>query len=333
MDSAPNYAPESGFFEITPSSWEIAKRLAKLLTPFVFRGHTNKSWRLTTSLERLSNRLDSSLEYLPKRENRILKRFMARAHQYLQSPPKDSELIEWLSIIQDYGGPTRLLDFTKSFYIASFFALEGATDDSCVWAVSNVHLVISGTMTQFAGLEQGRSFNRSFDTLDPEPVLRFAESVILDSSKSTDKVLRVTPPRLNERLALQKGLFLFPCNLTKSFEANLCKSIGLHFDTLDSPHVIPLKFKDLQTKLAKHDLSVGIVRINLPTRLHKDAIRDLSSMNIDASTLFPGLEGFARSLNMDNEIGWENMDYSINLTPKWDTPVSPNPADDPPQDD
>jgi hypothetical protein len=39
-------------------------------------------------------------------------------------------------LIQHHGGPTRLLDFTHSFYVAAFFALERATEDVAVWAVN-----------------------------------------------------------------------------------------------------------------------------------------------------------------------------------------------------
>jgi hypothetical protein len=43
--------------------------------------------------------------------------------------------------------------------------------------------------------------------------------------------------------------------------------------------------------------SIDVVMINMPISCHREAIRDLYSMNIDAASLFPGLDGFARSLN------------------------------------
>jgi hypothetical protein len=67
-------------------------------------------------------------------EKDILTQFQRRAHQYINSPPALSEPVEWLSIIRHYGGPTRLLDFTYSFFIGAFFAMEVAkTDAACLF--------------------------------------------------------------------------------------------------------------------------------------------------------------------------------------------------------
>jgi hypothetical protein len=280
------------FFESTPHSWDGAKRLAKRLLLFAFRGHSEKEWRLATTIERLKDRWPSDLPALWEKEKQTLQAFKARAHHFLQSPPKDTDLIEWLSIIQDYGGPTRLLDFTESFYIASFFALESATTDACVWAVNNVQLVAATHVIEELDFEDGKAY-----PLVPEPVLRYAESFITDSSRQNDMVLRVSPPRLNERVAIQKGLFLFPCNITRSFEYNLCKSFGFPFEALDSSNATPAKTEDFGPTVSNVDMEIGVVKINLPRQIHKDALLDLYSMNIDAASLFPGLDGFARSLS------------------------------------
>jgi hypothetical protein len=113
---------KNGFYEITPNSWEEAKQIGKCLKQFrqhyLFRGQASCEWQLKSSLERATEKHRENFTEILQDENQIIEKFISRAHQYIQSPPENQELIEWLSIIQHYGGPTRLLDFSESFVTA-----------------------------------------------------------------------------------------------------------------------------------------------------------------------------------------------------------------------
>ena len=276
------------FYEVTPTKWDDAKIIGRRLEPCIFRGQPDKKFHLTTTIERAANRFNRLPEERWVRERKVLQDFKSRAHHYLQSPPNDNENIEWLSLIQDHGGPTRLLDFTESFYVASFFAVESTENDACVWAISRVDLNFAAFKEKNIGLKVNEDYPSN-----PEPILQFAESLIVDESKCFELVLCVIPPRLNECLAAQQGLFLFPCNLDKGFEYNLCKSFDLSFDALDSSNATYLKTEDAKSVPIKQ---VSIMKINLPKEIHHEALMDLHSMNINSATLFPGLDGFAKSL-------------------------------------
>jgi hypothetical protein len=92
----------------------------EVLEGWVFRGHTSKSYRLQPSIER-----EYPLEW-PEVEDRALREFQskARMHMGAASLPNSDDKLGWLAIMQHYGAPTRLLDFTYSPYIALYFALR-----------------------------------------------------------------------------------------------------------------------------------------------------------------------------------------------------------------
>jgi hypothetical protein len=83
----------------------------------------------------------------------------------------------------------------------------------------------------------------------------------------------IEPPRNNERLTAQQGLFLCPNSLEFSLE--LC----------------------LKHTLLHLDRSVPAIRkIVLESSSHCGVMNELYRMNISHASLFPGLDGFARSL-------------------------------------
>jgi len=104
-------------------------------------------------------------------------------------------------------------------------------------------------------------------------------------------VVAVEPERMNERLAAQQGLFLFPFDLGASFEENLAETFRLDPTCLKSSG-----FADRATLPMSTLANICILKIVLPKAYHVAAIEDLRKMNISTATLFPGLDGFARSL-------------------------------------
>jgi len=280
----------SMFYEVSPNSWEDAKRIGKRLSHhslrFIFRGHADSKWGLKTSIERATEKYLNDFSWIWYFENQIIERFKSRAHQYIQSPPSDQDVIEWLSVIQHYGGPTRLLDFSESFYIAAFFAIDAALEDSCVWAINEVAIENSALLKIGLGVQH-----------EANKKVEYAQNYVLSSSKQDDLVLSITPSRLNERLAVQKGRFLFPCNIAKGFEENLCSTFNFPFVTLKSENATPMKSEKLEEIVTNPNTWPSVVKINLSKGCYREAIRDLYTMNIDSASLFPGLEGFAKSLN------------------------------------
>jgi len=211
-------------------------------------------------------------EYLLTRE------FRRRAHHYLTDLPDDTDYLEWWSLMRHYGAPPRLLDWAYSIYVATYFALEKKPEPNnshIVWAIDldwaakasrellrkvsknrghQVQLFLEGPME----LNHSKCF---FDVFLKEPFVACAYPL--------------TPFRLNERLTIQKGLFLIPGDITKPFKANL------------------MKFSNYQNKNK-------FVKIMISSELRKDILGHLLQMNISRATLFPDLDGFAKSLGVYN---------------------------------
>lgn len=90
--------------------------------------------------------------------------------------------------------------------------------------------------------------------------------------KSSDRFITVFNPEYgNERLVPQKGLFLVPSQVNESFENLLA----------DYP------------QFADSDICIKYV---IPAKLRYQGLERLQRMNITAATLFPGIDGFCRSL-------------------------------------
>ena len=55
--------------------------------------------------------------------------------------PEEYESIEWLSLMQHYGSPTRMLDFSNSLYVALFMALDGSSSDKYAIGAINKNII------------------------------------------------------------------------------------------------------------------------------------------------------------------------------------------------
>lgn len=90
-----------------------------------YRGIGDSSQKLIPSLYRHPSTKDSA--GLIKLESDILDRFTHRSVPYLSKSPQNSW--EYLFLMQHFGVPTRLLDWTENPYIAFYFALTSAFFD------------------------------------------------------------------------------------------------------------------------------------------------------------------------------------------------------------
>lgn len=95
-----------------------------------YRGEDNSSLTLVPSIQRSEKRLQM--------ERFLSNDFYIRAKQTLEAPPDRNNYAYWIALMQHYGLPTRILDWSRSPLVAVFFATEtyAVTDtDACVWVL------------------------------------------------------------------------------------------------------------------------------------------------------------------------------------------------------
>lgn len=267
--------------EIISNSEELNKffdKHAKSEIQWIFRGEGMYSHPLKTSLERVierlgkdmkeANDLEKCLETSFEKcfEKKLIKEFKRKCHLFIKNPPEEDRFVEWIALMQHYGAPTRFLDCTYSFFIALYFALEKLEKDEeycSVWAIDSEWL---GENFR-SSLEEREKNKLDWDLAEREKI--FKKNIFDQSNK---QVYVINPSRLNERLIIQQGVFLCPGDLSKTFVENL------------------------EGNLSKSDFEDKIIRYCIPYKLRDETLNKLNRMNINAASLFPGLDGFAKSL-------------------------------------
>jgi hypothetical protein len=255
------------------TSWREITDAADYLAghSWVFRGHERAEWTLETTLER---EFGKDLDV----EQQMLWHFVRRAPRLLSSHlvPTDGDTAAWLGLIQHYGGPTRLLDVTRSPYVALFFAYESFGDsDRALWAI-DYGWCMSECARMIARAERiahGEAFERVsaaqaqlvFSLVHRQP---FPDARLVSFQQFTG-VFPLDPWKPDARQSAQQGMFLCKANLQLTFIANL--SI---YESAAKP----------------------VYQFVLPAALRSEVLERLAVMNVTAATLFPDLTGLARSL-------------------------------------
>jgi hypothetical protein len=250
------------------SRWSDYVEQIDALDGWAFRGHVSAQWPLVPSLSRRLQQFCPEERLWPLREARAMRVFRRKAHIYLQDRTILHDDLRCLALMQHHGAATRLLDFTKSPFVAAFFALESATRDVAVFALNTPALWNRAptfdpllTRAQVDPRIDG-NYKRYFMG-NRMPVIWFGE-----------------PTEMDARLVAQSGLFVVP-------------------GVLDQP---------LDVILDGYGGSEGLLtKFVLPLDMRDEAMRALYRMNVTYATLFPDLDGMARSVSYELEAIWERL--------------------------
>jgi hypothetical protein len=274
----------AAFAALRPCSWDAARDLARRLPRHAFRGQPDAGFLPSSSLERAAARLCYDPGQLFDVEERMVRELQRRSGQYLLHPPPRDATLDWLALLRHHGAPTRLVDFSKSFYVACWFAIESADGDAAVWAVDLACLHRHATRLLSEHLPAGEL---------PEETWKVAGAV-LPRRDLGPGVVEVEPFQLDERLAAQQGMFLLPLDPARSFMDNLAATFGV--DTFSADPGDAVAYEGTPGGAGAAALAAPVLQIVLPQSIHRSMRDDLWRMNLTPASFFPGLDGFARSL-------------------------------------
>lgn len=223
-----------------------------------FRGHGNCTWQLQPGLYRFNNTADRTGDAYYD-EGNLMRIFKLRAPTFLEHIPSNDW--EWLFLMQHYGLPTRLLDWTESSLIALYFALRDhqGKDDACVWVLSPWWLN-KQTFKDYLLFSADHPNARQHQPLLPgeqlKPLLPIA----------------ITPVYKSSRIVAQRGVFTIH---------------GTNTHALD------------QLSAKKGKTSPLLRQIRIPQKSIPSIKRDLAVSGITESLIFPELSGLCNEIKRE----------------------------------
>jgi hypothetical protein len=253
-----------GYSIVQLNEWKQYKSFVEQFSEnWAFRGQADARWVLNNAIERTA-----FIHFHKGIEAEFVAEFQRGARNYLSKDETPKHLIEWLALMQHHGAPTRLLDLTRSPYIGAYFAFEFC------WELEDQNIAIWGVNIEYLK-------KRSLEILSTEfeEALKNSKNLINENlfekifyQNNKKLVFPVEPFSMNRRYSLQQSVFI---------------STGIS----DVPLMDQLQFLEATIEQA-------VVKIEIPARCRKEALRDLLQMNLHRASLFPDLDGYALSLRL-----------------------------------
>jgi hypothetical protein len=160
---------------------------------FWFRGHRSAEWNVEPAIQRRYTRAD---------ERNLTNRFRARAAVRYEKAPEYGESAHWLSIMQHYGLPTRLLDWSRSPLVATYFAIENYLEikdataiDASIWILDPF------------SLNEREGFEVVTPAIDSDTCREMLRPAFSANWPENDKIRAAMASETDLRMFVQQGCF------------------------------------------------------------------------------------------------------------------------------
>jgi hypothetical protein len=234
---------------------ELIQQLRQLAPSFGrneywFRGHTQqKDWPLVASVHRYFDAAS---------ERQLSLQFQVGAVGRSPHCPAGDDFGSWLVLMQHYGLPTRLLDWTRSLTVAAYFAVlhEPVDEDAAIWLLAPERL----------------------NLIVPEPV----EGICLLNGQAA-------PPQI--RSLTEAAFREVPC--ASELYAVLSQDLDMRVLVQSGAFTIHASGSSLDQHPRAGDF---LARFDIPASSRTAFQEELSAMGARRSLLFPDLHNLAREL-------------------------------------
>jgi len=256
---------------------DLDEQLQEAMVPpdpasWAFRGQSQTFGTLVPSFRRKFEGTKSvrTVEFIESELIRAFRNHYSKLEQSMSSMPNSSEIgvvkeLRCLSVMQHYGVPTRLLDWTADIWTAAYFACSGDPDhDGELWCYDrNEFRIRSSAIAQQQNPMLGNIYSGDTD-----------------------------PPILGSRglkLLVEVGQQLTPRMRQQSAHHTVAAEVF-------ADHA-PLLYEVLSESANPTEPPDGFLRIVIAQRCKDKVLRYLNDhRNMSASTLFPDFEGLGRFL-------------------------------------
>ena len=293
---------------------------------WLFRGQANFDWGLGTSLRRAF--MSAGVADPAQRahfENSSIGFFKDRARLHLPQQPEENDLLGWLALMQHYNAPTRLQDWTRSPFVAAYFAYrEDHGCDTALWAVQAYFCRRAVTPGAIAlPWDHLGVFEEVYKDPDTGDEIATVPSLLTTNADRENEIIReairigsgwpapTLPFNVDNRMAAQQAAFLVATNLKFPVDSLLDKAC---WPKQASPGAFA---EDLAERAAAYPLNEPyqlIKRIRLPASWRVSALRSLSRMGITEDTMFPGVDGVGRATAVQLGAGEFSFRDTLNTT-------------------
>ncbi|MCT4178902.1 FRG domain-containing protein [Elizabethkingia anophelis] len=224
----------------------LKQNVAGINLPIWFRGQTNSAWDLEPKLMRTTHQPSETFYF---------NRFKQDASIILNHQPKSE--FDWLFLMQHYGIPTRLLDWSESPLVALYFAISESPD-----ADGALYVLLPTELNKISNYRPDHEFE--IPSFEDEHLQNYLPTTIARENKSKLQPMAAIAPRNSSRMQAQQGVF------TISHRENIYIN-----------------------KAGLEETSTHTWRYIIPKEIKEDLKKELKLLGFSKFQLFPELESIS----------------------------------------